>query len=67
MIGRNNKKSKIFEIKLVIRDKEGNPTGRHKVFSSDDADKVAGFLDKGKARKRRKKKGSAQDFKKNKE
>ena len=56
MIGENSEKNKKFEITLVVRDKEGNPTGHRKTLSSDSPDRIAGFVNGGSRKKRGRKK-----------
>lgn len=53
--------NKNFEIVMAVRDKEGKPTGKKKVFSSDNASDLSKFVQdnsprKGKRKKNRKKK-----------
>ena len=47
--------TKAFEINILVRDSEGNPTGQRKSFSSDDAGKIWEFYMRHQGRPKRKK------------
>ncbi len=49
--------TKLFEIDLVIKDSQGNPTNKRRSFSSDDASRIWEFWMRyqGKPKKRRRK------------
>lgn len=46
--------SKTFEINLLVRDSNGNPTGRRKSFATDDSGKLWEFWMKHQGRPKRK-------------
>lgn len=60
-IGSNKKSNNSFEIVLDVKDKEGNPTGIKKTFSTDDSFKLHQFWirNSGTNKKKKKKKTEA--------
>ena len=46
---------KKFELVIVIRDKDGNPTGKKKSLSSEKSEDLCGFIEKNKPRRKKRK------------
>ena len=47
---------KNFEITIIVRDKNGNPTGQRKTISSDNSSDLYNFVESNKPRKKRRRK-----------
>ena len=60
MIGKNKKKRNKFEIVLIVRDKEGNPTGRKRAVSTNDISEVSKFYEGNSRKKKRRNKKKKQ-------
>ena len=58
---------KKFEITVVVRDKDGKPTGQKKTITSDTGSDLSKLLNEGRPRKKRKRKRSSNSNKKNNE
>ena len=54
MFDKNKQQKSKFEIGLVVRDKEGNPTGERKNVSTNNISDVSKFYEGHKAKKKRK-------------
>tara|TARA_B100000686_G_C16113034_1_gene628848 strand:- start:243 stop:446 length:204 start_codon:yes stop_codon:yes gene_type:complete len=52
--GSDNNKN--FEITIIVRDKNGNPTGQRKTISSDNSSDLYNFVESNKPRKKRRRK-----------
>ena len=52
--GSDNNKN--FEITIIVRDKDGKPTGQKKTISSDNSSDVYNFVESNKPRKKRRRK-----------
>ena len=48
--------SKNFEITIIVRDKDGKPTGQKKTISSDNSSDLSNFVESNRPRKKRRKK-----------
>tara|TARA_R110002051_G_scaffold322194_1_gene412025 strand:+ start:5464 stop:5694 length:231 start_codon:yes stop_codon:yes gene_type:complete len=48
--------NKNFEITIIVRDKDGKPTGRKKTISSDNSSDVYNFVESNRPRKKRRRK-----------
>jgi hypothetical protein len=54
----NGKNSPKIEVNFVLRDKNGNPTGKRRSFGSDNAKDLANFYNKHQAYRAKGKKGN---------
>jgi len=55
----NQQESTAFEINLVIRDMEGNPSSRRRSYKSNDSYKIWEFYQRNKGKPKRKRKGKS--------